>query len=293
MNGEAPRSDAESVIAGSHLEWSGPAVRAVDLSAGFDSRPLWSQTSFEIRAGEFVAVLGPNGAGKSTLLRLILGLVPPAGGTIEVLGEPPRRGNPRIGYVPQQRHVDQEGALRGVDLVRLGLDGHRWGVSVPGRRSQLSDAAVAATVEAVGAESFARRRIGELSGGERQRLLLAQALVGQPRLLLLDEPLTALDVRNQASMVQVVSQLARSRTITVLLVAHDVNPLLRSVDRVLYVANGRIAIGTPAEVISTEVLSRLYEAPVEVLTDSRGRVFVAGLEDEIAHPHHPPSPGSV
>jgi zinc/manganese transport system ATP-binding protein len=267
---------------------SGPVVRVAGLAAGYHGRPLWSDATFDVHPGEFVAVLGPNGAGKSTLLRVMLGLVAALAGSIEVLGEAPRRGNPGIGYVPQQRPFDPDLALRGVDLVRLGLDGHRFGVPLPGPASRDDDQRVRAAVEAVGAGSYAERRVGRLSGGERQRLLLAQALVSGPRLLLLDEPLTSLDVGNQASITEVIAGLARRRSMSVCLVAHDVNPLLPFVDRVLYVVNGRVAVGRPGEVISTDVLSRLYGTPVEVLSDSRGRLFVVGLGDESAHPHRHP-----
>jgi zinc/manganese transport system ATP-binding protein len=138
----------------------------------------------------------------------------------------------------------------------------------------------------VGASAYADRAIGQLSGGERQRLLLAQALVGDPKLLLLDEPLASLDVRSQGVTARLIGELARARNMAVVLVAHDVNPLLSSLDRVLYIARGGVTIGTPDEVITTERLSALYDAPVEVVRDRRGRVFVVGLDEECAHPHH-------
>ena len=187
--------------------------------------------------------------------------------------------------MPQARAVDPEVALRGVDLVALGIDGHRWGVRLPSARRQPERARADEAIAAVGAERFAHRRLGELSGGERQRLLLAQALVGRPRLLLLDEPLANLDVRAQTVMAELVSSVARQRSITVVLVAHDLNPLRRVLDRVCYVAGGGVVIGSPEEIVTGPVLSRLYGAPVEVLVDSRGRRFVVGLEEEVAHPH--------
>ncbi|HVC39528.1 MAG TPA: ATP-binding cassette domain-containing protein [Candidatus Dormibacteraeota bacterium] len=265
-------------------------MRARDLAAGYQDRAVWSGANFEIQAGEFVAVLGPNGAGKSTLLKLLIGLLAPRRGTLEVLGSAPRRGNPAIGYVPQARVLDPEIALRGLDLVQLGVDGHRWGFRIPFRSAHAQDAAVAATIESVGASAYARRKLGQISGGERQRLLLAQALVGDPSLLLLDEPLANLDVRNQAAMADLIGQLARSRNLAVVIVAHDLNPLRGAIDRVCYVAGGGVAIGKPDEIITPEVLSRLYGAPVEVLVDSRGRRFVVGIEEELAHPHPGPTP---
>ncbi|HEV3102212.1 MAG TPA: ATP-binding cassette domain-containing protein [Candidatus Dormibacteraeota bacterium] len=259
------------------------AIVAHDLSAGYGSRPVWSHANFSVPAGSFTAILGPNGSGKSTLVKLILGLLHPSAGTLDVLGERPSRGNPRIGYVPQGSQFDPELSVRGRDFVGLGVDGHRWGVRVTGRAGVA--AAVEESIASVAAGEYADRQLGRLSGGEQQRLLLAQALVGKPELLLLDEPLSHLDVRNQQAIVQLISEVARERRLTVLLIAHDVNPLLSHIDHVLYVAHGNLAMGRPEEIITSESLSQIYSAPVEVLRDSRGRVFVVGLEEEVSHPH--------
>jgi zinc/manganese transport system ATP-binding protein len=260
-------------------------VTVQDASVQLAGRTIWRDATFSIAAGEFIAILGPNGAGKSTLLRLLLGLLRPSQGSVQVLGSPPRSGNPAIGYVPQRRSLDPDLAVRGRDLVALGLDGHRWGFALPTPARRRQRDLVQAALVSVEASTYADQPIGQLSGGEQQRLLLAQALVGQPQLLLLDEPLANLDLHSQHAAAQLVARLARARGITVLLVAHDVNPLLPLVDRVLYVARGHVAIGTPEEIITTERLSQLYDAPIEVVRDSRGRVFVAGLENEEAHPH--------
>jgi len=262
----------------------GAIVSARDLAAAYGRTPVWSGATFDVAPGEFVGVLGPNGAGKSTLLRMVLGLLKPAAGSLTVLGAPPRRGNRAIGYVPQRRPIDPEMRLAGVELVRLGVHGHRWGVGVPSRRPAV-DAAVDDAIAAVSAEGFAGHAVGTLSGGELQRLMLAQAIVSDPRLLLLDEPLASLDVRNQVGVAGLVSALAKARQIGVLLIAHDVNPLLPVLDRVMYVARGKVTVGPPSEVITAEHLSALYDAHVEVLRDSRGRIFVVGLDEEVAHPH--------
>jgi zinc/manganese transport system ATP-binding protein len=259
------------------------AIVGKNLSAGYGSRSVWSHATFSVPVGSFTAILGPNGSGKSTLVRLILGLLPPSTGTLEVLGDRPTRGNPRIGYVPQGSQFDPELSVRGRDFVGLGVDGHRWGVRVTGRAGVA--AAVKEAIASVSAGEYADRQLGRLSGGEQQRLLLAQALVGEPELLLLDEPLSHLDVRNQQAIVQLISDVARERQLTVLLIAHDVNPLLSHIDHVLYVADGKLAMGRPEEIITSESLSQIYSAPVEVLRDSRGRVFVVGLEEEVSHPH--------
>jgi zinc/manganese transport system ATP-binding protein len=262
----------------------GPVVSARGLAAAYGGRAVWEGADFDLEPGEFVGVLGPNGAGKSTLLRLVLGLLTPSEGTLTVLGGPARRGNPAIGYVPQRRPIDPDVRIAGTELVKLGLTGHRFGVGLPRHRAAV-DAAVATAVRSVGAEAYARRPVGTLSGGELQRLLLAQAIIGAPRLLLLDEPLASLDVRNQVGVARLVADLARSLGLTVLLIAHDVNPLLPVLDRVMYIAAGRVTIGPPGDVITTDHLSDLYQAHVEVLTDSRGRLFVVGLDEESAHPH--------
>jgi zinc/manganese transport system ATP-binding protein len=256
---------------------------ARDLTASYGARPIWSGGTFTIPGGSFTAILGPNGSGKSTLIRMILGQLPAAAGRLEVLGRTPRRGNPAIGYVPQSSVFDPELSIRGRDFVGLGVDGHRWGVRlIGGARAAI---VTAASIDAVGAGDYADRPLGSLSGGEQQRLLLAQALIGQPRLLLMDEPLSHLDVRNQVAMVQLITEVARERLLTVLLIAHDVNPLLPYVDQVLYVANGKVAIGRPKDIITSQRLTEIYSSPVEVLTDSRGRLFVVGLEEEVSHPH--------
>jgi zinc/manganese transport system ATP-binding protein len=260
-----------------------PAIVARDLTASYGPRPIWARGNFVIPSGSFTAIVGPNGAGKSTLIRMVLGQLAPAGGRLEVLGESPRRGNPNIGYVPQGSVFDPELSIRGRDFVGLGVDGHRWGVRLGGRIKVAAD--VSASLEAVGASDYADRPLGSLSGGEQQRLLLAQALVGTPRLLVMDEPLSHLDLRNQIAIVQLIGEVARARGLTVLLIAHDVNLLLPHIDLVLYIAHGRLAIGKPSEIITSPRLTEIYSSPVEVLTDSRGRVFVVGLEEEVSHPH--------
>jgi zinc/manganese transport system ATP-binding protein len=259
------------------------AIVAEGLAASYGARPIWSGATFSVPAGSFTAVLGPNGSGKSTLIRMILGQLAPARGTLEVLGGPPHRGNPSIGYVPQGSSFDPDLSIRGRDFVGLGIDGHRWGVRLTGRGS--AEAQARAAIESVGASGYADRSVGKVSGGEQQRLLLAQALVGRPRLLVMDEPLSHLDVRNQRAMVQLISEVARERSLTVLLIAHDVNQLLAHIDRVLYIAQGRLAMGKPEEIITSQRLTEIYSSPVEVISDSRGRLFVVGLEEEVSHPH--------
>jgi zinc/manganese transport system ATP-binding protein len=281
--GQRPEQPGENVHSGRVIEASG-------LASGYGGKPIWSGADFQIGAGEFLTVLGSNGAGKSTLLRMVLGLLPPASGTLRVFGATPRRGNPGIGYVPQRRVLDPDLTISAEDIVGLGVDGHEWGVRLSRHRSQQRREAVAQALVAVGAADFARRPVGRLSGGEQQRLQLAQALVARPQLLLLDEPLASLDLRSQQEVSQLVADLRTQHGFAVVLVTHDINPVLSVTDRVMYIAGGSVSIGAPGEVITSENLSRLYQAEVEVLTDSRGRVFVVGLEAETAHPHSPATP---
>jgi zinc/manganese transport system ATP-binding protein len=239
-------------------------------------RVVWSDLTLDVEAGEFVAVLGPNGVGKSTLVKAILGLVPLAAGRATVLGHPPGQANDRIGYLPQRRSFDPGLRVRGVDVVRLGLDGHRWGVPLPVGSRRRARARVEDLIDVVGARGYAGRPIGQVSGGEQQRLLIAQALVRDPALLLLDEPLDSLDLPNQASVAGLVSRLCADHGVTVMIVAHDVNPLLPYVDRVVYLARGGALVGPTDEVITGPTLSQLYGTPIEVLRASDGRLVVVG-----------------
>jgi zinc/manganese transport system ATP-binding protein len=235
-------------------------------------REVLHDVSATLCPGEFLGVIGSNGAGKTTLLRLLLGLVPVYGGTVRILGDPPHRGSRAIGYVPQQGGLDPDLPLRARDFVGLGLDGDRWGM---GRPDRARDRRIDEALDAVGASSYATAPVGRLSGGEQQRLYLAQALVGEPRLLLLDEPLANLDLRSRRDVVNLVRGVSRDRDIGVVLVAHDINPLLGAVDRVLYLANGLGITGTVDEVIRGDVLSRLYGFPVDVIR-AAGHVLVVG-----------------
>ena len=268
-----------------------PAIEMTGGAVRLGGRMIWSDVEVSVQEGEFVAILGPNGAGKSTLLNVLLGLTDLAGGSASVLGGPVGERNEQIGYLPQRRVFDSATRVRGVDLVRLGLDGRRWGVPLPlaARFSASSRAArdrVWRAIGQVGAEAYAERPIGECSGGEQQRLLIAQALVRGPRMLILDEPLDGLDLPNQAAVAALVQRICRAEDVTVLLVAHDVNPLLPYLDRVLYLAGGRAAMGAPVDVIRSETLSELYGAPIEVLHTSDGRLAVVG-QPEAPHQHGP------
>jgi zinc/manganese transport system ATP-binding protein len=266
-------------------------LRLENIGVRLGGRQILSGVSFAAAPGQFTGLIGPNGAGKTTLLRVILGLTPPTEGRVLLNGSPKtRHGGGLIGYVPQKLAIDQDMPLRARDVVGLGIDGNKLGFPLPSasRRRRITEA-----LEAVGAESYADARIGELSGGEQQRVLIAHALIGRPRLLLLDEPLANLDLRSEQGIVSVLARLAHEQGIAVLISAHDLNPLLREIDTVVYVAAGRAAAGRTDEIIQSDVLSALYGSRVDVL-HVNGRVLViAGEEQQEPQAHHPAETGVV
>jgi zinc/manganese transport system ATP-binding protein len=260
-------------------------VNVVELdhaSIGIGGHTVLDVASFAIEPGEFVGVLGPNGAGKTTLMRAILGLLAPSAGSLRVFGGKPLRGNPAIGYLPQLRTVLPDLRLRGLDFIASSMHGERWGLPHLKRadRAMIDD-----TLALVGARDLADRALAAMSGGERQRLLLAQALIGEPRLLLLDEPLISLDARHQEVAIAVVRKVCRERGVTVLFSAHELNQLLGTLDRVLYLGNGRAVLGTVDEVITAPVLSRLYGTDIHVVR-VEGHIFVMSRGRDVEHGAH-------
>jgi zinc/manganese transport system ATP-binding protein len=245
-------------------------------------RSVLDDASFAIARGEFIGVLGPNGAGKTTLMRAILGLIAPSAGSIRVFSRAPQRGDANIGYLPQVRTVLPDLRVRGFDFIASSVRGERWGVPA---LAQADRDVVNKTLAAVGARDLAERPLSEMSGGERQRLLLAQALLGEPRLLLLDEPLISLDHRYQEAVVGLVRSFARERGITVLFSAHELNQLVGALDRVLYLGNGQAALGTVEEVVTAPVLSRLYGTDIEVV-HAGGHIFVLSGGRDVERSDH-------
>ena len=251
----------------------------------FGDRVLWDHLNLTVSAGEFIAILGPNGTGKTSLLKVLLGQLPLSAGTALVEGRPIEAGSDRIGYVPQHRAVDRGLSLRGRDLVRLGVDGHRWGLAPLRRADRVARrAAVDEALEQVRATTLAAVPVGVMSGGELQRVRIAQALATNPALLLCDEPLLNLDPANARLVAELIDRRRRAGT-AVMFVTHEVNPVLPYVDRVLYLVNGRFRIGTVAEVMTSETLSELYQADIQVVQVGNRYVVVGEHFDHSGHTH--------
>ncbi|MGD0743022.1 MAG: ABC transporter ATP-binding protein [Acidimicrobiales bacterium] len=259
---------------------SSEILAVANVSVSLSGREILRDVSFRCDAGEFIGLIGSNGAGKTTLFRVIMGLIAPTSGTIRVAGKARSRRNPLIGYVPQKIGLDPDMPIRARDLVGLGIDGHRFGMPRPtAKRNALIDA----MLDAVDATSFANARVGNLSGGEQQRIMIAHALISRPSLLLLDEPLANLDIRSEQEVVSLVARVAKVQHVAVLFAAHGMNPLLPVMDRVVYIAGGRVASGNTEDVVTTESLSRLYGRHIDVIRVHDRVLVVAGREDEGLH----------
>lgn len=243
---------------------------------------ILDDVSFTIEEGEFIGLLGPNGSGKTTLIRAILGLRRAAGGRISVFDRPVRQGNPAIGYLPQTHAAPIDVGLCGRDVLASSVNGHRFGLPIPSAQGRRD---IDWALEAVGGEALARRPFAAMSGGQRQRLLIAEALIGRPRLLLLDEPLISLDQHQQHVIVRLVRRLSKQFGLTVVFCAHELNQLLGAIDRVLYLGGGDAALGTVEEVVTPTILSRLYGTPIEVIR-AGGRIFVMSGAEHVERDHH-------
>ena len=258
---------------------SKPILKVKKASLSFGDKSIWKNLNLSVAPGEFIAVIGANGSGKTVLLKAILGQLQLSGGEIELLGKPVAHGSRSIGYIPQHRQADNGLPLRARDLLRMGLDGHRFGLPFPSAKTSRK---VSEMLEAVGAAEIANVPIGQLSGGQLQRIRVAQAVIDNPKLILADEPLSALDLKQQSVVAELINQQRQLSGAAVLFVTHDVNPVLDYIDRVLYLANGKFRIGTPDEVLRSDVLSKLYGRDVDVVRN-QGRIAVLGSSN---HDHH-------
>ena len=252
------------------------------VSIKLAGRTILAGVSFAVEEKEFIGMLGANGAGKTTLMRAALGLVPLSGGAISVLGRPATRGNASVGYVPQNRGNVASLRLTGYDIVASAAGGAGWGLP---RLDAAMRREIDWALEAVDARALARRSLSEISGGERQRLFLAQALLGRPRLLLLDEPLISLDPAHQKSVVEIARRLRDELKIAIVFSAHELNPLIHAIDRVLYLGAGKAVLGAVDEVITGPVLSKLYGAQIEVVR-IKDRVFVMAGDVDVERDAH-------
>lgn len=258
-----------------------PVVSLGNVSLRLDGRTLWKNMDFTIQPGEFIAVLGPNGAGKSSLIKTLLGMYRPTAGSVRILGQTPRAACRHIGYIPQQKAFDKDIPLSGRELVTLGVNGTDW---FAGRLSAAQETQVTRAITEVGAGRYAHKPLGQLSGGEQQRLRIAQAIVNNPALLLCDEPLLSLDLASQQSLAALLD--ARRKTgAAIMFVTHEINPILPLVDRVIYIVGGKWAIGTPAEILTSQKLTALYGVPVEVLTVHGRIIVVSANEQAMTEPH--------
>ncbi len=252
-------------------EVPGVALAFEDVSVVRGGKLIWSEGTFEVPAGGIVAVIGANGSGKTSLLNVVLGLIPPASGSVRVLGKPPGEVNDRIGYVPQNYASASGEAIRACDAVMLGLNGTRWGIVRPTRQDRRR---VNEILDAVGAGAFASRRLSQLSGGQRQRIAIAEALVARPKMLILDEPLASLDLRNQREIVHLLAALNDELGVTVLVVAHDLNPLLGVLSSAIYLLDGHAHFDVLDDVVDETLLSHLYGTPIQVVRTPQGELYM-------------------
>jgi len=260
--------------AADHRTTADPALAFTDVSVVRGGRLIWSEGTFEVPTGGITAVIGSNGSGKTTLLQVVLGLIPVSSGEVRVLGRPAGEATAAIGYVPQNYAAAAGNAIRACDAVLLGLTGNRWGF---GRSTAAQRKRVDEILAAVDAGPFAHRRLSQLSGGQRQRVAIAEALVGRPRLLILDEPLTALDLRNQREIVTLLARIRGELGVTILVVAHDLNPLLGVLDSAIYLLDGHAHFDTMDEVVNEDLLSHLYGTSIQVVHTPQGELYMRSV----------------
>lgn len=239
---------------------------------------IWQHGTFAIPTGSVTAIVGTNGTGKTTMMRAELGLLPLCHGSLTVLGKPAGEMNKRIGYVPQSYVANVDSNLTAEQSVLLGLTGTRFGIH-PITKAQKAKALEA--LEFTGIADKARYRLSELSGGLRQRVAIAQALVCDPQLLMLDEPLANLDLASQRATVHVLAKLNRELNMTIQVVAHDLNMLLPILTGAVYLLDGHPHYADMHKVLDSDLLTHLYGTQVQVVTTPQGDMFVTPTPDEL------------
>lgn len=248
------------------------AVSCKELQIRIGSKIIFDRLDFSIKEGQFVGVFGPNGAGKTTFFKCLFGNIPYSHGKLEVLGQPPIKIRGKIGYVPQQRDIFPLN-LTGRAFIATAIRGNRFGIPFLFREDQKEIDRVLALVDA---KDLAQQPLTELSGGQRQRLLLAQALLGKPNILILDEPLNNIDPKWTQHILNLIKHIQSQQKLTVLLSTHDLNPLVNIIDQVLCLGNKTAILGKAEEVITSEILTDLYQTPMQVIK-AENRIFVTSF----------------
>jgi manganese/zinc/iron transport system ATP- binding protein len=233
---------------------------------GYGRRVVLSDITFDIPAGDFLGLVGPNGAGKTTILRAILGTLQPQQGTVF------KAPGLRFGYVPQRDSVDYGFPLKVLDVVMMGRY-DRIGLV---RRPSKEDRRLACdALDHVGIGNLADQQLSALSGGQKQRTLIARALVGDPNVLVLDEPTNGMDLVSTTQILGLVRELHERDNLTVLMVSHALNEVANYVDRIALVVERGFRIGTVAEIMTEETLTQMYGIPVDVDEMHGHRIVVA------------------
>jgi ABC-type Mn2+/Zn2+ transport system ATPase subunit len=243
-----------------------PLISFDHATLGYGRRVVLTDISFEIPAGDFLGLVGPNGAGKTTILRAILGSLEPFEGTVTTAP------GVRFGYVPQRDSVDYGFPLKVIDVVVMGRYDR---IGLLRRPSSFDRELGCHALDHVGIGHLADQPLNALSGGQKQRVLIARALVGQPNVLVLDEPTNGMDLVSTTQILGLVRELHERDNLTVLMVSHALNEVANYVDRIALVVERGFRIGTVAEIMTEETLTHMYGIPVDVDEMHGHRVVVA------------------
>ncbi len=248
-----------------------PLIELRDVSVGYRHRPVFTHLSLCIEEGRFAGIVGPTGSGKTTLLNTVLGTVRPHAGEVRIGGQPLGRSRPgEVGYVPQLETVDWSFPVTVEQVILMGLYVNRRRLPWPSREERRQVAKIA---EELGISACLHHHIRNISGGQQQRAFLARALINHPRLLVLDEPTSGVDIKTQHDVLHLLHNLNR-QGITILLTTHDLNAVAAHLPWVICFNQGVIAEGPPREVFTPEVLSRTYGGELAVF-DHQGHLLIA------------------